>query len=258
MTRFFTPLAYVDKTAMRILISAQVTVSVLIWLSSPSPLLPTPMEVWSSLGELWYQGIAGDLITSFMLNVEAIFVATIISLILSYSTVMPFFRPIVQFIGKLRFLSIVGLVFLFELMATSGHELKLSLLVFSIVVFFVVAMESVMKTIPKEQYDLARVLHMGPWRVTWEVVILGQFDKVFDVIEQNAAMSWMMLTMVESVSRQEGGIGATLTDQNKHFRLAAVFGIQIIILIAGILQDIGIQGAKRFFCNYAFLGLEPQ
>jgi NitT/TauT family transport system permease protein len=143
-------------------------------------------------------------------------------------------------------------------MTTGGHELKLSLLTFSVTVFFVTSMEDVLKTIPKEIYDLARVLHMSRWRVVWEVVILGQFDKVFDVIRQNAAMSFMMLTMVEGIVRSEGGIGTVLLDQNHHFRLSAVFAIQITILVCGILQDITIGGIKKFFCPYAFLTVEAQ
>ena len=43
--------------------------------------------------------------------------ATVVSLLLAYATVMPFFRPIVALLSKLRFLSLVGLTFFFTLMA---------------------------------------------------------------------------------------------------------------------------------------------
>ena len=48
-------------------------------------------------------------------------------------------------------------------------------------------------------------------------------------MRQNAAMGWMMLTMVEGISRSEGGVGAMLLNQNKHFHLSAVFAIQLTI-----------------------------
>ena len=51
---------------------------------------------------------------------------------------------------------------------------------------------------------------MGEWRVVWEVVILGTIDKAFEVFRQNAEIGWMMLTMVESMYRQGGGIGRLL------------------------------------------------
>ena len=104
--------------------------------------------------------------------------------------------------------------------------------------------------------DLARTLRMGEWRVVWEVIVLGQIDKVFDVLRQNAAMGWMMLTMVEGIVRSEGGVGTVLLDQNHHFRLAAVFAIQLTILMLGLLQDYGIGLSKKLLCPYAELTLE--
>jgi len=258
MKRIFTPNAIIDKSTMRILIAAQIALIVFVWIFSPSALLPKPGEVFGALTDLWEQGLGAELITSFYLNVQSIILATIISLALSYATVLPFFRPIVGFIGKVRFLSPAGITLIFTMIATGSHELKVSLLVFFITVFFITSMVDVMGTIPKEQFDLARTLHMSEWRVVWEVIILGQFDKVFDVIRQNAAMAFMMLTMVEGIARGGGGIGEVLLDQNKHFRIEAVFAIQLVILCVGIGQDFAIGVMKKFFCPYAFLTVEAR
>jgi NitT/TauT family transport system permease protein len=150
----------------------------------------------------------------------------------------------------------VGLSFFFTLASKNGHELKLYLLVFSVSVFFITSMADVLNAIPKVQFDLARTLRMGEWRVVWEVIILGQADKVFDVLRQNAAVGWMMLTMVEGMSRSEGGIGALLLNQNKHFHLSAVMAIQMTILVLGLIQDYIIGFLKELFCPYATLALE--
>jgi NitT/TauT family transport system permease protein len=117
-------------------------------------------------------------------------------------------------------------------------------------------MADVINGVPKEMFDLARTLRMGEWRVVWEVIVLGQIDKVFDVLRQNAAMGWMMLTMVEGIVRSEGGVGTVLLDQNHHFRLAAVFAIQLTILLLGLFQDYSIGVAKSLLCPYAVLTLE--
>ena len=252
----FSPNQLVSKNTVRLLIAVQVTIAFLVWAFSPFVLLPKPGEVLTALSDLWRQGLGAELITSFYLNLEAVAIATLISLFLAYATVMPFFRPVVALLSKLRFLSLVGLTFFFTMMAKSGHELKLSLLVFSISVFFVTGMADVIEAIPKEQFDLARTLRMGEWRVVWEIIILGQIDKAFDVLRQNAAIGWMMLTMVEGIVRSEGGVGTILLDQNHHFRLSAVFAIQITILLLGLLQDFGIGLSKRLFCPYALLTLE--
>jgi len=97
---------------------------------------------------------------------------------------------------------------------------------------------------------------MTEWRVVWEVVILGTADKAFEVLRQNAAIGWMMLTMVEGIVRSEGGVGTMLLDQSKHFNMAAVFAIQALILVVGLLQDYCIGLARNVFCPYANLTLE--
>ena len=252
----FSPNAVLSKGAARILIIIQVGIALLAWIARQLVLFTKPGEVLRALGDMWQQGLGGELITSFYLNLEAIGLATVVSLVMAYATVMPFFRPLVALLSKLRFLSLVGLTFFFTLMAKSGHQLKLSLLVFSVSVFFVTGMADVIESIPKEKFDLARTLRMGEWRVVWEVIVLGQVDKAFDVLRQNAAIGWMMLTMVEGIVRSEGGVGTILLDQNHHFRLAAVFAIQLTILLLGLMQDYGIGLTKNMLCPYAALTLE--
>jgi NitT/TauT family transport system permease protein len=256
LLQVFAPNKTISKSTAILLVSAQVIVFFLFWIFSPFVFLPTQAETFHAFTELWAGGLGQELMTSFLLNVEAITLASIISLVLAYTTVIPFFRPIVAFISKLRFLSLVGLTFVFTLATNSGHELKLYLLVFSVTVFFVTSMLDVLNSIPKVQYDLARTLRMGEWRLILEVIVLGQMDKVFDVIRQNAAISWMALTMVEGISRSEGGIGALLLNMNKHFHLSSVLAIQLMILLIGLLQDYGIGLLRNLFCPYATLTTE--
>lgn len=252
----YTPNRVVSRTTLNIIIGVHVGVFILIWTFSSFPFLPSIGETWAAFIEQWQQGLGGELITSFLANIEAIGIATILSLCFAYLTVLAGVRPVVLFLSKLRFLSMVGLSFMFTVLTHSGHQLKLSMLVFSVSVFFITGMADVIAGIPKEQYDLARTLRMGPWRVVWEVVVLGQFDKAFDILRQNAAIGWMMLTMIESMVRSEGGIGAMLTTANKHFYLNAVVAIQITILLMGLAQDWLIGAGRKLFCPYADLGSE--
>ena len=250
------PNRVISKQTVRWLVGLQLLTLFFIWIFSPTVFLPKPKEVLNALSEMWAEGLGGELITSFILNLQAIALATVLSLGMAYLTVIPFFRPIVTLLSKLRFLSMVGLTFFFTLISTTGHELKLYLLVFSVSVFFLTGMAEVVASIPKERYDLARTLRMGEWRVVYEVVIIGQADKAFEVLRQNAAMGWMMLTMVEGISRSEGGVGAMLLNQNKHFHLSAVFAIQLTILVLGLAQDYGIGLLREICCPYADLTLE--
>ena len=227
------------------------------WWLSPFAVLPRPLEVFRALRSLWFeQGLGPELVTSFIMNLQALGLTILISLGLSYLTVLPAFRPLATAISKGRFLGLIGLTFAFTLIIGGGHSLKVSLLVFGMVVFFVTSMAAIVAEIPKDRFDHARTLRMSEWRVVWEVVILGTADQAIEVLRQNAAIGWMMLTMVEGISRAEGGIGAMLLNQNKHFRLAEVFAIQLVILTVGLGQDYGIGILKRMICPYSEIRLE--
>ena len=255
----FAPNRVISRNTLRIIVAFEVAVLLIVWATSTYPFLPKPPDVYRAFLDLWaHEGLGQELITSFLLNVQAMAWATVLSLGLAYLTVVPAFRPIVMALSKGRFLGMVGLTFFFTLLFKSGHQLKVSLLVFGVSVFFVTSMIDVVAQIPKEKFDLARTLRMGEWRVVWEVIVLGRADAAFDAMRQNAAMGWMMLTMVEGISRSEGGIGALLLNQNKHFRLEAVFAIQIAILILGLFQDYLLGVAKKFLFPYADLQLERQ
>ncbi|HEX4966491.1 MAG TPA: nitrate ABC transporter permease [Thermoanaerobaculia bacterium] len=255
----FAPNRVISKTTVRLIVACQVAIVLLIWINSPFPVLPQPMEVLRAFRTLWLEeGLGRELWTSFSMNLEALGLTVLVSLAFSYLTVIPAFRPLAVAVSKGRFLGLVGLTLVFTLMIGGGRPLKISLLVFGMSVFFITSMASEVLAIPRERFDHARTLRMNEWKVVWEVVILGTADRAFEVLRQNAAIGWMMLTMVEGISRSEGGVGALLLNQNKHFHLPEVFAIQITILLVGLFQDYGIGVLRRLFCPYADLTLEKR
>jgi NitT/TauT family transport system permease protein len=225
----------------------------LLWLLA-SGIFPNPARVFEALRHLTAeQGLLGELLTSLTLFAESLLIAAVLSMGLAYLSVVPALRPVVLALTRARFLSLVGLSFLFTLAFGGGHPLKVSLLVFGISAFLLTSMVDVVAQVPTEKLDHARTLRMGDWRVVWEVVILGQMGAAFDALRQNAAIGWMMLTMVEGISRSEGGIGAMLMDQNKHFNLAAIVAVQGVFLVAGFFQDAFLAWLKGVLVPHAAL-----
>src|SRR5213079_1372345 len=117
--------------------------------------------------------------------------------------------------------------------------------------FFVTSMAQAVMEIPQSAFDHMRVLGANELRIVWEVVVLGTLDRALDRRRQNAAMGWAMITMVEGISRAEGGIGALILNQNKHFRLAEVYAILIVILILGLLMDYGMGVVTNLLCPHS-------
>lgn len=256
MLSSFTPNKVISRKSTRLLILGQVVGFVLLWSFATPNVIPKPWDVLTSLQDLFCDGIVGHLMVSLALYGEAVFAASVFSLLLVYASALPFFRPIAEGWSKFRFMGVIGIPFLLTLCISGVHSLKLALLVFSISVFMVTSMLDVADYIPREKYDLARTLQMSEWQVLWEVMVLGRADVMLDQIRQSAAVGWMMLPLVEGLWKSEGGIGAVLDIQNHHFHLAAIATIQLLVLMIGLLQDYGIGVVKKIACPYSGLLLE--
>jgi sulfonate transport system permease protein len=72
------------------------------------------------------------------------------------------------------------------------------------------------------------------WESLCEVIIVGKADQVFEVVRQNFAIAWMMITMVEGLNMSEGGIGALMIKDNKYNDLPHVLALQAVILGLGL------------------------
>jgi NitT/TauT family transport system permease protein len=236
------------------IMAAWIGLALLAWLFAPGETLPGPGEVWSALGSLWWEhGMGRELGVTIQLILHSLLITIVISLLLSYATVIAAMRPLVAAVSKLRFLGLTGLVIPFTLWTGGGYDLKVWLLTFGMTTYFVTAMAQVVIEIPGQQFDHMRALGAGEARTLWEVVILGTADKALDVMRQNVAIGWTLITMVEGISRSEGGLGAMILNQNKHFRLAEVYAILIVILVVGLLLDYAIALLSRTVCPYAEL-----
>jgi NitT/TauT family transport system permease protein len=251
LARIFLPNRAVDRPTMLALVGLWAAAAFVVWLASPWESLPGPGEVWRALGQLWWKGGMGpELFTTLKLIAHALVLTIAISMALSYLTVIAFFRPLVAAVSKLRFLGLTGLVFPLTLLTGGGYGLKVVLLTFGMTTFFVTAMAQVVMEIPRIQFDHLRVLGASEGRIIWEAVVRGTFDRALDITRQNLAMGWAMITMVEGISRAEGGIGALILNQNKHFHLAEVYAILIAILVLGLLLDYLMGLAVRLLCPY--------
>ena len=254
LRHLFAPNRRIAKRTFLLLCVTQAIAAVLIWTFATSPVVPKPLDILRALGELARsQDFFTDLATSTWLACQSVALTFVVSLLIVYASVLPFFRPLAQLVSKARFLSLVGLSFVFTLAISGGHDLKVSLLVFGMTVFYVTSLLDVMDSIPRYEFHHARTLGLGEWGVVREVVIFGKLDQAFELLRQNFAIAWMMLTMVEGISRAEGGVGALLLNQNKHLRLDSVFAIQLTIFAIGIVLDSLLGLGRRFFFPYSAL-----
>lgn len=247
----FLPFTPFSKSRLNLLLAAQAAIALAFWFAGGSKVLPTPAEVahaWLALVQT--QGLLFELWESAKVLLLALLLATALSLGITAASTAPLFMPLAKFSSMLRFLGFAGLTYLFMLMTADAYQLKLALLVFGIAVMMVTSMLAEVKAIPREAVDHCMTLGMKHWRITHELVLLGKSDVFLDLVRQNAAIGWTLLTMVEGLARSQGGIGALLLNQNRYFQLSGVFAIQITILVYGLGQDYLLGKLKDGFCPY--------
>src|SRR5579863_7926215 len=243
----WTPNGHVSQNVHSIMAAGTLALLVGAWWLRPA-FLPGPVEVLQAYPKLFSMGLVAQLYISLSTNLEAILISCAFTLPLAYLTVLPAMRPLVKILSKTRFLGITGFVVLFTILFGGGHALKLALLVFGMSMFLITSLYDVVETIPREEFDHARTLRIGPWGSVLEVVVLGHLDVFLDTVRQNAAMGWVMLTMVEGLVRFEGGLGAMMLAEDKHIRLDAVFAIQLLVLAIGIVQDWALVWVRHLLC----------
>lgn len=247
-----TPNRAVNPRAATALALAWASAALAAWALSPLATLPGPREVLRALSDLWWRGGLGpELFTTLRLVGAALAIAVAISLPLAWATVVPALRPVAAAASKLRFLGLTGLVFPFTLATGGGFRLKAALLVFGMSTFLVTAVARIVQEVPRSKLDHVRSLGASEARVVWEVVVRGTLDRTLDAVRQNVAMGWAMITMVEGIARSDGGVGALVLAENKHFRLAEVYAVLLVVLVVGLLIDFAMGVLANVVCPHA-------
>lgn len=239
-----------------------VIIGLLLWTVAGAAYLPSPLDVIKSIPTLLNtDGLGTHLWESLLLNFTAAGILFLVSLSIAYSTKMPqpwgkVLSPLSRLLSLGRFNGMVGLPLIFLSLLHNPHWVKVALLVFGAGVFTLLSLTDMISSIPGEQFDDARTLRMSEWEVLWEVVILGSFDRVIDIMRVNLAMMWMMLPLVEGYFQYEGGVGTMLLIDQKHLDLDKVICLLVIIACIGWLQDTALRCIKSLVCPYSEMGLE--
>jgi NitT/TauT family transport system permease protein len=250
--RAFSPAQAISRRTTAGLVALWSAAAIAIWLASPFATFPSLGEVWAALRELWWTGGMGpELWQTLKLITHATLITAALSLALAYLSVVRLFAPLVEALSKLRFLSLTALVFPLTVITGGGYGLKVAMLTFGMATFYLTAMARVVREIPPARFEQLRVLGASDLRMAWEVVVLGTLDRALDALRQNVAMGWAMITMVEGVSRSDGGIGALLLNQYKHLHLAHVYAILVVVLLVGLAIDWAMGALTGLLCPWS-------
>lgn len=232
-----------------ILIVGWVALALVLWQLVKPSVFPSPIEVIAAYPKLIGDGLFDELLSSLIVNVEALILSAMIGLPISYLSRVPLVEPLATFIAKLRFVG-PAIFYLPLVFFVSGHSVKVLLLTLGQLFYLVTTMSGVVRGIPEYRFDDARTLNMSEWLSVWYVVVRGTVAEAIDAIRDNAAMGWSMLMFVEGIIRSEGGVGVMMINMEKHIEWGAFFAIAIVILVVGVLQDYMVGLLRKAACPY--------
>ncbi|MEO7977609.1 hypothetical protein [Flavobacterium sp.] len=254
MIKYFTPFEKISKLQKTIILICWLVLLIVIWFATTTGekhLFPSPNQVIKGFSELYKEGLVVHIFNSLKLCFISIFLATVISLVLAYSWPIPVLKSISEFVTKFRFLPFTGLSFYITMVIHEARTMQVWILVIFLTTFLTTSLIAVIKDIPQEEFDHAKMLKCTRLEVLWQVIVLGRLDYVMDVIRQNLAITWMMLVTVESIVVASGGLGFLIKNSDKFMNTGRIIALQIIILLIGLSLDAGINFLRKAIFRYS-------
>ena len=228
-----------------------------VWFFNPIKALPFPREVLRAFGHMWSaaggQGLLYNIYVTLKLNVVGLGYAAIISLAIAYLSVIPLFQPVNKMVQWLRYIPIVGFNLVFLTLFTIGWPMKVAMLTTGMSFFLVTSMTGVIASIPRMKYELAKVLGYNDWHVFYSVIVRPTLPEMIDMIAQNAAIGWVMITAIETYNRTEGGIGSQIYAYSSTNNLAEVYAYLLIIGVIAAAEDWLFKLIKRLMFPYSLI-----
>jgi ABC-type nitrate/sulfonate/bicarbonate transport system permease component len=253
----FRPNGRVALSDMRIINAIWIAVFLVLWVVVKIEFIPQPADLWTAFQHLWNVDALGVAIgESLELYFKSMLIGALIAGLLAFSTVLPVFRPPVELLTKLRFLSMAGANLFFLIFFGSGETLKFVMMVFYQTIAILKSLVDTIETIDRKYYDHARTIYRNEWAVAYEVIVKGKMSDFLANIRANQPSGWTMLFIVEGFNTSGGGVGALMMRLMHHPVLAQVMVLLIMCVLAGLLLDWGWSWTRRSVCPHADLKKE--
>ena len=188
---------------------------------------------------------------SVWLNIQgyvwAIFIAVPIGFLIG---LLPIFRGLFsKQVDALRYLPLTALTGLFIVWFGIEDQMKIAFLAFGILVYLLPVVVQRIDEVKDVYLKTVFTLGASDWQTIKTVYIPSVLSKLIDDIRVLTAISWTYIIIAELINRQ-GGIGSMIYIKARQGEIEKVFGILIVIVLIGFLQDrIFVYLDKRLFSH---------
>jgi NitT/TauT family transport system permease protein len=203
------------------------------------PLLPTPARVVKAYPELIREDkLVDNALHSIWLNLKGYFWAVFISVPLGFLIgLIPMFRGLFsKQVDAMRFLPLTALTGLFIIWFGIEDQMKVAFLAFGIIVFLLPVVVQRIDEVKDVYLKTVFTLGATNWQTIKTVYLPSVLSALMDDIRVLTAISWTYIIIAELINRQLG-VGGLIYLKSRQGQIDKVFGILIVIIFIGFLQD---------------------
>jgi NitT/TauT family transport system permease protein len=203
------------------------------------PLLPRPDQVLFSFKELYHKDkLISNTFHSVWLNIQGYFWAILISIIAGMTLgLFPVFRSLFnKQVDALRYLPLSALTGLFITWFGLGDPMKIAFLALGILVYLLPVVIQRLDEVDLVWEQTAYTLGATPLQRIRSVFFPAVISKLTDDIRVLTAISWTYIIIAELLNKGQG-IGSLIYTKSRQGQVDRVFGLLIIIMLIGMLQD---------------------
>ncbi len=201
--------------------------------------LPSPKQVLWSIPKMYLNdNLITNVFISIKLNVLGYIFAIIISILVGFTLgLIPLFRGLFnRIVDAGRFIPLTAVTGIFILWMGIDSEMKVSFLAFGILVYLIPVVVQRIDEVQSVYLHTVFTLGANAWQTVKTVYLPYVLSKLIDDIRVLTAISWTYITIVEMLNKS-GGIGELIWEAKRQSAMDKAFGVLLIIVLIGVLQD---------------------
>lgn len=202
--------------------------------------LPSPGKVWRSYGEMYRENdLVKNIFRSIGLNLGGYIKALLWTLPLGFIIgLFPVFRGMFhRTIDAIRFVPLAACTVLFIVWYGISIPMKVNFLAFGIFIFLLPIVIQRIDQVKDVYLKTVYTIGASKWQTIRSVYIPSVMSKLIDDIRILTAISWTYIVVAETINTEEGGLGALTYIVRRQSQTEKLFGILILFIVIGIIQD---------------------
>jgi NitT/TauT family transport system permease protein len=202
-------------------------------------ILPSPLSVFSSLPRMVQNdGLIQSIVYSLYLNIagygQAIGLAIPLGFLLGMIPVIR--KTFSKYIDALRYVPLTATLGLFIAWFGIEDTMKIQFLSFGIFVYLLPTVIQRIDEVDKVHLDTTYTLGATKLQQIITVYLPSVLSRVSDDVRVLVAISWTYLVVAEVINKT-GGLGALAYTSARQSKIDQVYGVLIVIMIIGLIQD---------------------